>query len=91
MLVHPPLRQQNQLVATCHFHNHPLPAVRAVGEWLEQLGLPQYRQRFLHHCIDGHLLLRLSDAQLKQELLVGEWCWAQGLSVGRRRLRCGIC
>jgi hypothetical protein len=33
--------------------------------------MAQYRKRFLHHCIDGPLLLGLSDKHLKAELLVG--------------------
>ncbi|GFR44833.1 hypothetical protein Agub_g6174 [Astrephomene gubernaculifera] len=39
-----------------------------VANWVEFLGLGQYRRRFLHHYIDGRLLLQLSDAQLKTEL-----------------------
>jgi ATP-dependent Clp protease ATP-binding subunit ClpB len=31
----------------------------------------RYRKRFMHHCIDGPLLLALTDHQLKAELLVG--------------------
>jgi hypothetical protein len=31
----------------------------------------QYRHRFLHHCVDGPLLLSLTERQLKSELLVG--------------------
>ncbi|GIL50691.1 hypothetical protein Vafri_6801 [Volvox africanus] len=42
-----------------------------VATWVEFLGLGQYRRRFLHHCIDGRLLLRLNDAQLKSELGIG--------------------
>ncbi|EFJ45183.1 hypothetical protein VOLCADRAFT_118480 [Volvox carteri f. nagariensis] len=42
-----------------------------VATWVDFLGLGQYRRRFLHHCIDGRLLLRLNDAQLKTELGIG--------------------
>ncbi|GLC56411.1 hypothetical protein PLESTB_001102000 [Pleodorina starrii] len=42
-----------------------------VATWVDFLGLGQYRRRFLHHCIDGRLLLRLNDAQLKSDLGIG--------------------
>ncbi|KAG2423137.1 hypothetical protein HXX76_015522 [Chlamydomonas incerta] len=42
-----------------------------VALWVEFIGLGQYRRRFLHHCVDGRMLLRLKDAQLKSELGIG--------------------
>jgi hypothetical protein len=39
--------------------------VKEVCDWVEHLGLGQYRKRFLHHCIGGPLLLQLTDAHLK--------------------------
>ncbi len=45
--------------------------VRDVADWVEYIGMSQYRKKFLHHCIDGPLLLGLTDAELKFELGVG--------------------
>ncbi len=39
--------------------------VAEVCDWVEVIGLGQYRQRFLHQCVAGRLLLHLTDAQLK--------------------------
>lgn len=40
--------------------------VRDVGTWVEHIaGLGQYRKKFMHQCIDGRLLLQLTDAQMK--------------------------
>ncbi len=39
--------------------------VAAVCDWLEYIGLGQYRKRVVHHCVTGELLLRLSSGQLK--------------------------
>lgn len=39
--------------------------VTEVCDWVEEIGLGQYRRRFLHHCIDGSLLLRLTGHELK--------------------------
>jgi hypothetical protein len=36
-----------------------------VCDWVAAVGLEQYRHRFLHHVVDGGLLLRLGDAELK--------------------------
>jgi hypothetical protein len=38
---------------------------------VEGIGLPQYRKKFMHHCIGGQLLLRLTDELLKKELGIG--------------------
>lgn len=43
----------------------------ARGCRVEYIGLGQYRKRFLHHCIDGHLLTRLSSKDLKVSPLSG--------------------
>ena len=40
-------------------------AVAEVCDWCDFIGLGQYRKKFVHHCIDGSLLLRLSDKDLK--------------------------
>ncbi|GBG00440.1 hypothetical protein Rsub_13096 [Raphidocelis subcapitata] len=45
--------------------------VSEVGRWLAAIGLEQYRLKFVHHVIDGALLLRLGDAELKAELGIG--------------------
>lgn len=39
--------------------------VAEVCDWVEVIGLGQYRQRFLHQCVAGRLLLHLTDVQLK--------------------------
>jgi hypothetical protein len=38
---------------------------------VEGIGLPQYRKKFMHHCISGRLLLRLNDELLKKEMGIG--------------------
>ena len=40
-------------------------AVAQVCDWAEYIGLGQYRKKFVHHCIDGRLLLSLTDKDLK--------------------------
>ena len=40
-------------------------SVPEVCDWVEYIGLGQYRKRFVHHCVDGRLLLHLTEAQLK--------------------------
>eukprot|EP00798_Chlamydomonas_sp_ICE-L_P025339 gene25339-10998_t len=44
---------------------------RDVATWVEYIGMGQYRKRFMHNLVDGRLLLRLTDAQLKQEIGIG--------------------
>lgn len=39
--------------------------VKEVCDWVEIIGLGQYRKRFLHHCIGGSLLLELTEEHLK--------------------------
>lgn len=46
-------------------HNVDQWAVAQVCDWSDYIGLGQYRKKFVHHCIDGRLLLRLSDRDLK--------------------------
>ncbi len=45
-------------------------SVTEVCDWVEEIGLGQYRRRFLHHCIDGNLLLRLTGHELKVGLSI---------------------
>jgi hypothetical protein len=45
--------------------------VTDVCDWVEGIGLQQYRKKFMHHCISGRLLLRLTDELLKKELGIG--------------------
>ncbi|GAX78078.1 hypothetical protein CEUSTIGMA_g5520.t1 [Chlamydomonas eustigma] len=45
--------------------------VRDVCNWVESIGLRQYRKKFLHHIVDGPLLLMLDDSTLKGELGIG--------------------
>ena len=40
-------------------------AVAQVCDWADYIGLGQYRKKFVHHCIDGRLLLSLTDKDLK--------------------------
>lgn len=42
-----------------------------VCDWVDGLGLNQYRKKFVHHVIDGRLLLRLNDTLLRTELGIG--------------------
>ena len=46
-------------------HNVNHWAVAEVCDWCDYIGLGQYRKKFVHHCIDGRLLLGLSDRDLK--------------------------
>ena len=46
-------------------------AVRDVCNWIESIGLGQYRKKFLHNIVDGYVLFTLNDRQLKQELGIG--------------------
>lgn len=39
--------------------------VAQVCDWAEYIGLGQYRKKFVHHCIDGRLLLNLTHKDLK--------------------------
>ncbi|KXZ42945.1 hypothetical protein GPECTOR_110g238 [Gonium pectorale] len=63
-------RQSAQLASLTRKHPATWDPVD-VATWVEFLGLGQYRRRFLHHCIDGRMLVRLTDAQLKAELGIG--------------------
>jgi hypothetical protein len=49
--------------------------VREVCDWLELIGLGQYRRKFVHNAVGGALLLRLTSEELKV-----------GASSGRTRL-----
>ena len=40
-------------------------AVAQVCDWVDYIGLGQYRKKFVHHCIDGRLLLSLTHKDLK--------------------------
>ncbi|KAK9868654.1 hypothetical protein WJX84_003868 [Apatococcus fuscideae] len=53
--------------------------VTEVCDWVEEVGLGQYRRRFLHHCIDGNLLLRLTGHELKEDLGIGPLGHRDGL------------
>ena len=46
-------------------HNVHHWAVAQVCDWAEYIGLGQYRKKFVHHCIDGRLLLSLTHKDLK--------------------------
>jgi hypothetical protein len=46
-------------------------AVREVCLWVDFIGMAQYRKKFAHHCIDGRLLLMLTEEHLKGELAIG--------------------
>jgi hypothetical protein len=39
--------------------------VKEVCDWVDYIGLGQYRKRFLHHCIGGSLVLQLTEEDLK--------------------------
>ena len=57
-----------------HNINHWGPA--EVCDWAEYIGLGQYRKKFVHHCVDGRLLLRLRDKDLKARTHMGHPCAA---------------
>jgi hypothetical protein len=42
-----------------------------VGDYVVALSLGQYRKKFMHHVVDGRLLLRMTDALLRTELGIG--------------------
>lgn len=42
-----------------------LPQVAQVCDWLELIGLGQYRRRFVHNAVSGAVLLKLSNEELK--------------------------
>lgn len=46
-------------------HNVNHWAVGEVCDWADYIGLGQYRKKFVHHCIDGRLLLCLTDRDVK--------------------------
>ncbi|KAL0054463.1 hypothetical protein WJX82_009210 [Trebouxia sp. C0006] len=60
-------------------HNVNHWAVAEVCDWSDYIGLGQYRKKFVHHCIDGKLLLRLSDRDLKEEMGIAPLGHRQGL------------
>ncbi|DBA72740.1 TPA: hypothetical protein ACH3X2_010134 [Trebouxia sp. C0005] len=60
-------------------HNVDQWAVAQVCDWSDYIGLGQYRKKFVHHCIDGRLLLRLSDRDLKEEMGIAPLGHRQGL------------
>ena len=67
----PTTRQRlHQRVQTQMTHDVGSWSVTEVCDWVEEVGLGQYRRRFLHHCIDGNLLLRLTSHELKVGLLL---------------------
>lgn len=47
------------------------PAVNDVCDWVDGLGLSQYRKKFMHNVVNGSLLLRLTDQLLRTELGIG--------------------
>ncbi|PNW87853.1 hypothetical protein CHLRE_01g004550v5 [Chlamydomonas reinhardtii] len=63
-------RQGSQVEALIRKHPATWDALD-VANWVDFIGLGQYRRRFLHHCVDGRMLLRIKDAQLKSELSIG--------------------
>jgi hypothetical protein len=44
--------------------------VRDVGTWVDHIGLGQYRKKFMHHSMDGRLLLQITDSLLKVRVLL---------------------
>ncbi|EFJ39973.1 hypothetical protein VOLCADRAFT_108397 [Volvox carteri f. nagariensis] len=51
--------------------------IREVATWVEFIGLGQYRSKFVHHPVDGGLLLSLGDEELARDLRI--------LPLGHRR------
>lgn len=46
-------------------------SVAQVCDWIVYIGMGQYRKKFVHHCINGKLLCKLTDTQLRVELGIG--------------------
>lgn len=44
--------------------------MREVATWVEFIGMGQYRLKFIHHSVDGALLLQLNEARLAKDLRV---------------------
>ncbi|RMZ54077.1 hypothetical protein APUTEX25_002654, partial [Auxenochlorella protothecoides] len=57
--------------------------------WLESIGLGQYRKRFVHHAVDGRLLLGMTAAHLKEDLGIGSLGHRHAIVRARDELRGG--
>ncbi|GFR41127.1 hypothetical protein Agub_g1775 [Astrephomene gubernaculifera] len=55
--------------------------IREVATWVEFIGMGQYRSKFVHHSVDGTLLLALGEPELARELRI--------LPLGHRRALLG--
>ncbi|KXZ56548.1 hypothetical protein GPECTOR_1g492 [Gonium pectorale] len=55
--------------------------IREVATWLEFIGMGQYRIKFVHHSVDGTLLLSLGEPELARDLRI--------LPLGHRRALLG--
>ncbi|KAL4443818.1 hypothetical protein ABPG75_011555 [Micractinium tetrahymenae] len=53
--------------------------VTEVCDWLELIGLGQYRRRFVHNAVSGAVLLKLSNEELKVEVGIGPLGHREGL------------
>lgn len=42
-----------------------------VCDWIDHIGLGQYRNKFAHNSVDGGLLMELRDTHMKYELGIG--------------------
>ena len=44
-----------------------------VSEWIGEMGLPQYKNAFKSHSIDGLALLLLTETDIKNDLSIKVW------------------
>ena len=61
--------------------------VSDVTSWLDAIGFQQYRKKFIHHSIDGALLLQLTDSQLKLDVGIGPLGHRHGILKAIANLR----
>ncbi|KAG1671902.1 hypothetical protein FOA52_003469 [Chlamydomonas sp. UWO 241] len=65
-------RDRNGAAASDLSRRHPMTwDVRDVCNWIESIGLGQYRKKFMHNIVDGRVLLMLDESALKHEIGIG--------------------
>jgi len=58
---------------TCFTSNMQAWTVKEVGEWIEHLGYPQYKDAFIKNDITGPMLAKLDSTTLKSELSISSF------------------
>ena len=64
--------------------------VRDVCDWVESVGMGQYRKKFAHHAVDGPLLLKIDEAALKSEIGIVVYGHRSRLAEEIEGLRAGV-